>query len=70
MSIVVDMNVKNVDYRIASCCQPRPGDPIFGFISVTKGIRIHHLNCPNATYMRERYPYRLIPARWKDKDKQ
>jgi len=68
VSIIVDMNVKNVDYRIASCCQPKPGEPIFGFISVTKGIRIHHCNCPNATYMREKYPYRLIPARWKSKE--
>lgn len=67
MSIVVDMNVKNVDYHLASCCQPKPGDPIFGFISVTKGIRIHHCDCPNAIYMREKFPYRLIPARWKEK---
>ncbi|MCQ2340933.1 MAG: TGS domain-containing protein [Paludibacteraceae bacterium] len=67
MSIVVDINVKQVDYRLASCCQPKPGDPIFGFISVTKGIRIHHLNCPNAAYMRDKFPYRLIPARWKEK---
>lgn len=64
-AIEVDLNVKNVDIHLASCCQPKPGDPIFGFISVTKGIRIHHCNCPNAVFMRQRYPYRLLPARWK-----
>ncbi|MCQ2342101.1 MAG: TGS domain-containing protein [Paludibacteraceae bacterium] len=65
-AIEIDMNVKHVDYKLATCCKPKPGEPIFGFISVTKGIRIHHCNCPNAVFMRQRYPYRLIPARWKD----
>lgn len=64
MEIVVDLNAK-VDLNLAPCCSPRPGDPIFGFITLTKGIRIHHCDCPNAPQMRERYPYRLLPARWK-----
>lgn len=64
--IEIDIRVRNVDYHLAACCQPKPGDPIFGFISVTKGIRIHHCNCPNAADMQARYPYRLIPARWKE----
>lgn len=64
LAIEVDMNVKNVDYNLSRCCNPQPGDPIFGFISVTKGIRIHRCDCPNADNIRERYPYRLIPARW------
>ncbi len=65
MALEVDINVKNVDYALAKCCNPQPGDPIFGFISVLKGIRIHHCDCPNAINMRERFPYRVIPARWK-----
>ena len=67
IAIEVDMNVKNVDYNLSKCCNPQPGDPIFGFISVTKGIRIHRCDCPNADNIRERYPYRMIPARWAQK---
>lgn len=67
LAIEVDMNVKNVDYNLSRCCNPQPGDPIFGFISVTKGIRIHRCDCPNADNIRERYPYRMIPARWSQK---
>ncbi len=68
LAIEVDINVKNVDYNLSKCCNPQPGDPIFGFISVTKGIRIHRIDCPNADNIRERYPYRVIPARWAKKD--
>ena len=64
LAIEVDMNVKNVDYNLSKCCNPQPGDPIFAFVSVTKGIRIHRCDCPNADNIRERYPYRMIPARW------
>ncbi|MBO7455528.1 MAG: bifunctional (p)ppGpp synthetase/guanosine-3',5'-bis(diphosphate) 3'-pyrophosphohydrolase, partial [Paludibacteraceae bacterium] len=67
LALEVDINVKNVDYALAKCCNPQPGDPIFGFISVLKGIRIHHCDCPNAINMRERFPYRVIPARWKER---
>lgn len=67
LAIEVDMNVKNVDYHLSRCCNPQPGDPIFGFISVTKGIRIHRCDCPNADNIRARYAYRMIPARWAKK---
>ena len=67
LAIEVDMNVKNVDYNLSKCCNPQPGDPIFAFVSVTKGIRIHRCDCPNAENIRERYPYRMIPARWAKK---
>lgn len=63
VAIVVDINGK-VDYHLSPCCNPQPGDPIFGFISVTKGIRIHRCDCPNALNMQDRFPYRMIPARW------
>ena len=68
LALEVDMNVKNVDYNLATCCSPKPGDPIFAFISVTKGIRIHRCDCSNAANMRERYPYRVLPARWRKKE--
>lgn len=64
MEIIVDLNAK-VDLNLASCCNPQPGEPIFGFITLLKGIRIHSCNCPNAENMRSRYPYRVLPARWK-----
>lgn len=67
LAIEVDMNVKNVDYHLSGCCNPQPGDTIFGFISVLKGIRIHRVDCPNAADMRAKYPYRTIPARWAKK---
>ena len=67
LAIEVDMNVRNVDYNLSKCCNPQPGDPIFAFISVTKGIRIHRCDCPNAENIRERYPYRMLPARWSKK---
>ncbi len=68
LAIEVDMNVKNVDYHLSGCCNPQPGDTIFGFISVLKGIRIHRVDCPNAADMRAKYPYRTIPARWAKKN--
>jgi len=68
LAIEVDMNVKNVDYNLSKCCNPQPGDPIFAFVSVLKGIRIHRIDCPNAADIRSRYPYRMIPARWAKKN--
>ena len=68
LAIEVDMNVKNVDYNLSKCCNPQPGDPIFAFVSVLKGIRIHRCDCPNAANIRERYPYRMIPAKWAKKN--
>ena len=68
LAIEVDMNVKNVDYNLSKCCNPQPGDPIFAFVSVLKGIRIHRCDCPNAEDIRARYPYRVLPARWAKKE--
>lgn len=67
LSIEVNMNVKDVDYNLSKCCNPQPCDPIFGFISISKGIRIHRCDCANADNMRQRYPYRIVPARWVEK---
>ena len=67
LALEVDINVKSVDDNLAKCCNPQPGDPIFGFISIFKGIRIHRCDCPNAENMRANHPYRMIPARWAKK---
>ena len=67
LAIEVDINVKSVDYNLAKCCDPQPGDAIFGFISINNGIRIHRCDCPNADNMRQRYSYRILPARWAKK---
>lgn len=65
--LVIDSNLQNVDYKLAGCCKPIYGDPIFGFVSVTSGIKIHRKDCPNAQDMSTRYPYRIVPARWSGK---
>jgi GTP pyrophosphokinase len=64
--LVIDNNLKNINYKLAQCCNPIFGDDIFGFITIREGIKIHREACPNAAQMRERYPYRFIKARWKD----
>jgi GTP pyrophosphokinase len=64
--LVIDNNLKNLNYKLAPCCNPVFGDPIFGFVSIKEGIKIHRKSCPNAAQMKERYPYRIIKARWRD----
>ena len=66
LSIEVDQ-MSNINYQLSTCCNPKPGDAIFAFISVTKGIRIHRCDCPNAENMRQRYRYRILPAHWAKK---
>lgn len=64
--LVIDNNLKNINYKLAQCCNPIFGDEIFGFITIREGIKIHREACPNAAQMRERYPYRFIKACWRD----
>lgn len=66
--LIIDNNVDNVDYKLATCCNPIKGDDIFGFVSSAGGIKIHRLTCPNAFNMLERYPYRIIKTKWTSKD--
>lgn len=65
--LVIDNNLKNVDYKLAKCCNPIYGDDIFGFVSVMGGIKVHRTNCPNAPQMISRFGYRIIKARWSGK---
>jgi len=67
--LVIDNNLKNVIYKLAPCCNPIFGDQIFGFVTINEGIKIHRQSCPNAPQMVERYPYRIIKARWQDTKK-
>jgi guanosine-3',5'-bis(diphosphate) 3'-pyrophosphohydrolase len=67
--LIIDNNIKNVNYKLAPCCNPIFGDEIFGFVTIREGIKIHRRSCPNARQMTERYPYRIIPAKWRDSSK-
>lgn len=67
--LVIDNNIKNVVYKLAPCCNPIFGDDIFGFVTINEGIKIHRSSCPNAPQLFERYPYRIIKAKWQDTKK-
>ena len=64
--LVIERNLKGVDYKFARCCSPVFGDEIFGFVTINGGISIHRKDCANARQLIERYPYRVIEARWSD----
>ena len=65
--LVIDHNLKGLDYQLARCCSPIYGDPIFGFVTISGGIKIHRIDCPNAPELRRRYGYRVVKARWSGK---
>ena len=65
--LVIDRNLKDIDYSLAKCCNPIYGDNIFGFVTVSGGIKIHRMSCPNAAALRQRFGYRIVPARWSGK---
>ncbi len=62
--LMIDKNLKNVDYSLAKCCNPIFGDEIFGFVASTGGIKIHRNSCPNAPEMRSKFGYRIVNAMW------
>ena len=65
--LIIDGHLRNVNYKLAQCCNPVFGDDIFGFVTINDGIKIHRRSCPNAPQMLERFPYRVIKAKWKGK---
>jgi len=65
--LVIDRNLKGLDFTLARCCNPIYGDEVFGFVSINGGIKIHRCDCPNAKEMRSRFPYRIVKARWAGK---
>jgi len=62
--LFIGENLKNVNYHLAKCCNPIPGDSVFGFVTVQGSITIHRFNCPNAKRLYELYPYRIIAVKW------
>lgn len=62
--VIGSNNLKGMNYRMARCCNPIYGDDVFGFISSDGVVKIHRCDCPNASNIRERYPYRIIAVRW------
>ena len=65
--LVIDRNLKGIDYQLARCCQPIYGDKVFGFVTVSGGIKIHREDCPNAAELKKRFGYRVVKARWSGK---
>ena len=65
--LVIDQNLKGIDFTLARCCNPIYGDDVFGFVTVSGGIKIHRCDCPNASDLRARFGYRIVKARWAGK---
>ena len=65
--LVIDRNLKGLDYKLAQCCHPIYGDDVFGFVTVSGGITIHRNTCPNAPELRKRFGYRIVKAKWSGK---
>lgn len=64
--LVFGKEEEKLEYTLSKCCNPIPGDEVFGFISVSEGIKVHKKNCPNAIALQSNYAYRIISARWID----
>ena len=65
--LVIDKDLKGLDYQLARCCQPIYGDSVFGFVTINGGIKIHRTDCPNAPELRKRFGYRIVKAKWSGK---
>ncbi|MPT34952.1 MAG: bifunctional (p)ppGpp synthetase/guanosine-3',5'-bis(diphosphate) 3'-pyrophosphohydrolase [Flavobacterium sp.] len=64
--LVFGKEQEKLDYKLSSCCNPIPGDDVFGFITINEGIKVHRKDCPNAISLQSNYAYRIIPAKWID----
>jgi len=62
--LIIEDRIEGLDYKLAKCCNPVLGDAVFGFVTISEGIKIHRTGCPNAHNMMARYPYRVVAARW------
>ena len=65
--LVIDQNLKGLDFKLAKCCNPIYGDDVFGFVTINGGIKIHREDCPNAAEMKARFGYRIVKAKWAGK---
>lgn len=64
--LVFGKNDEKLDYKLANCCNPIPGDQVFGFVTINEGIKVHKIDCPNAISLQSNYAYRILPAKWVD----
>jgi guanosine-3',5'-bis(diphosphate) 3'-pyrophosphohydrolase len=62
--LLIGEDMQRIDYTLAACCNPIPGDDVFGFVTVSDGIKIHRTNCPNAAQLMANYGYRIVKAKW------
>ncbi|HCE55371.1 MAG: RelA/SpoT family protein [Lutibacter sp.] len=69
-SLVFGKEEEHLDYKMSPCCNPIPGDKVFGFITINDGIKIHKQDCPNAISLQANYAYRVLNAKWIDSTKQ
>ncbi|MFI1770424.1 RelA/SpoT family protein [Thalassobellus citreus] len=69
-SLVFGKEEEKLDYKLSNCCNPIPGDGVFGFLTVTEGIKVHKKNCPNALTLQSNYAYRIMLAKWVDSSQQ
>lgn len=69
-SLVFGKEEEKLDYKLANCCNPIPGDEVFGFLTVAEGIKVHKKNCPNAVSLQSNYAYRIMSAKWIDSTQQ
>ena len=63
-TLLIGEDLQKIDYRLSNCCNPIPGDDVFGFVTVSEGIKIHRTNCPNAAKLMSNYGYRIVKAKW------
>ncbi len=68
--LVFGKEEETLDYKLASCCNPIPGDSVFGFVTVSEGLKVHKKDCPNAIQLQSNYSYRIMPAKWIDSSQQ
>ncbi|WP_282147703.1 RelA/SpoT family protein [Algibacter lectus] len=69
-AVVFNKEEEKLDYKLATCCHPIPGDDVFGFLTVSDGLKVHKMNCPNALSLQSNYAYRIMPAKWIDSSQQ
>jgi len=67
--LVIGDNMEKIDYTLSNCCNPIPGDEVYGFITVSEGIKIHKTSCPNTVQLMSNYAYRILKAQWIDENK-
>ena len=68
--LVFGIDQDKLDYKLSTCCNPIPGDEVFGFITINEGIKVHKKDCPNAISLQSNYAYRIIQAKWIDSSQQ